>query len=52
MDGMPLGELILKLRRDFYLEHGNPLGLLYGVHCDGDTYLAPAVPSLPAGLHG
>ncbi|MCG2624337.1 CHAT domain-containing protein [Arthrobacter sp. I2-34] len=48
MDGVPLGELFLKLRREMYLDHGNPLGLLYGVHCDGDTYLKPAVPSLPA----
>ena len=27
----------LDLRREFLDQHGNPLGLLYAVHCDGDT---------------
>ncbi len=25
------------LRREFLEQHGNPLGLIYAVHCDGDT---------------
>ncbi len=41
--GMPLGELVLTLRRRFLAEHNNPLGLLYGVHCDTDTVVAPAL---------
>ena len=24
-------------------QHGNPLGLLYAVHCDGDTRIEPAL---------
>ncbi|TDN92833.1 CHAT domain-containing protein [Microbacterium sp. BK668] len=41
--GEPLGEAVLSLRRDFLDKHGNPLGLLYGVHCDTDTRVDPAL---------
>lgn len=47
LDGVPLGETFLSLRREFLQQHGNPLGLLYAVHCDGDTQVAPALPRLP-----
>lgn len=43
LDGEPLGEAFLGLRREFLEEHGNPLGLLYAVHCDGDTQIQPAL---------
>jgi hypothetical protein len=45
--GEPLGDAVLALRRDFLEKHGNPLGLLYGVHCDTDTRVDPAL--APAG---
>jgi CHAT domain len=41
--GEQLGTTILTLRRQFLAEHGNPLGLLYGVYCDPDTRVDPAV---------
>jgi len=41
--GEPLGDAVLALRRDFLEKHGNPLGLLYGVHCDTDTRVDPAL---------
>ncbi|WP_316167477.1 MULTISPECIES: CHAT domain-containing protein [unclassified Bradyrhizobium] len=44
LDGEPLGEVFLGLRQEFLKQHGNPLGLLYAVHCDGDTQIAPALP--------
>ena len=44
LDGEPLGEAFLDLRREFLANHGNPLGLLYAVHCDGDTQIEPALP--------
>jgi hypothetical protein len=43
LDGNTLGEVFLNLRREFLERHGNPLGLLYGVHCDGDTFIQPAL---------
>lgn len=43
LDGEPLGEAFLALRREFLLEHRNPLGMVYGVHCDGDTRIQPAL---------
>jgi hypothetical protein len=43
LDGEPLGDAFLGLRREFLDKHGNPLGLLYAVHCDGDTQIAPAL---------
>ena len=42
LDGESLGEAFLGLRREFLEQHGNPLGLLYAVHCDGDTQIQPA----------
>jgi hypothetical protein len=41
--GQPLGATVLNLRREFLEKHRNPLGLLYAVHCDGDTQITPAV---------
>jgi hypothetical protein len=42
--GEPLGETVLALRRDFLSGHGNPLGLLYGLHCNADTQVALKAP--------
>jgi hypothetical protein len=41
--GEPIGELFLGLRREFLERHGNPLGLLYNVYCDGDTQVQPGL---------
>ncbi|WP_243074901.1 CHAT domain-containing protein [Microbacterium sp. SS28] len=41
--GEPLGAAVLGIRREFLEKHGNPLGLLYGVHCDTDTRVDPAL---------
>jgi hypothetical protein len=43
LGGADLGETVLDLRREFLEQHGNPLGLLYAVHCDGDTRIEPAL---------
>jgi CHAT domain len=43
LDGAALGDAFLALRREFLTDHGNPLGLLYAVYCDGDTRVAPAL---------
>jgi hypothetical protein len=43
LDGAAVGETVLKLRQDFLREQGNPLGLIYAVHCDADTRIAPAL---------
>ena len=43
LGGEPLGELFLDLRREFVEQHGNPLGLLYNVYCDGDTQVQPGL---------
>ena len=52
LDGARLGETVLDLRQAFLLEHGNPLGLLYGVYCDTDTRIAPGLPRKDAaGAH-
>ena len=40
--GEAIGDAFLGLRREFLEQHGNPLGLLYAVHCDGDTRIEPA----------
>jgi hypothetical protein len=50
LDGAAVGQTVLDLRRSFLHDHGNPLGLIYAVHCDADTRVAPglartAVPS-------
>ncbi|MGO4308134.1 CHAT domain-containing protein [Cupriavidus sp. RAF12] len=41
LGGQRLGEACLDLRREFMEEHGNPLGLLYAIHCDADTRILP-----------
>ena len=41
--GKALGQVVLELRKRFLAEHNNPLGLLYGVHCDTDTVVSPAL---------
>ena len=41
--GEVLGEAFLGLRQEFLKQHGNPLGLMYAVHCDGDTQIQPAL---------
>jgi hypothetical protein len=41
LEGITLGEAFLALRKEFLEQHGNPLGLLYAVHSDGDTRVAP-----------
>ena len=43
LDGEPLAETFLTLRREFLEKHRNPLGLLYAIHCDGDTRIQPAL---------
>jgi hypothetical protein len=43
LDGAPAGETVLELRQEFLHEHGNPLGLIYAVHCDADTRITPAL---------
>jgi len=43
LHGEPLGEVVLGLRQEFLKQHGNPLGLLYAVHCDADTVIRPAL---------
>ena len=48
LDGAKVGETVLRLRQRFLLEHGNPLGLVYAVHCDADTRVAPALGMAPA----
>ena len=45
--GKALGKVVLDQRRRFLAEHNNPLGLLYGVHCDTDTVVAPALAPVP-----
>ena len=43
LDGATVGETVLNLRRDFLRDHGNPLGLIYAIHCDADTCIVPAL---------
>jgi hypothetical protein len=43
LTGEPLGTAFLDLRREFLLKQGNPLGLLYAVHCNADTTVDPAL---------
>lgn len=43
LDGATVGEAMLKLRQDFVRLHNNPLGLIYAIHCDADTRIAPAL---------
>jgi len=50
LGGEALGVAFLALRRQFLREKGNPLGLLYAVHCDCDTLVTPALADLSDGL--
>jgi CHAT domain len=43
LDGAAVGATVLELRRGFLRDHGNPLGLIYAVHCDADTRVTPAL---------
>ncbi|MFN8498595.1 MAG: CHAT domain-containing protein [Anaerolineae bacterium] len=38
-----LGQIFLDLRRDFYFNHKNILGLLYALYCNGDTQVVPGL---------
>jgi len=49
LDGAPLGETVLQLRREFLRAHGNPLGLIYAVHCAANTRIVPALARAEAG---
>lgn len=42
LKGKTVGEVFLDLRREFYEQHNNLLGLLYALYCDGDTQLVSA----------
>src|SRR5581483_9518739 len=39
--GKALGQVFLDLRRDYFFNHHNILGLLYAVYCDADTQIRP-----------
>jgi hypothetical protein len=39
----PLGQVFLQLRREFYFDHNNVLGLAYALYCDADTQIVPGV---------
>ncbi len=41
--GKSLGQVFLDLRREFYYEHHNLMGLLYALYADGDTRIVPGV---------
>ncbi len=43
LQGKPLGEVFLDLRRTYFYEHNNILGLLYALYVDGDTRVEPAL---------
>lgn len=43
LGGKPLGQLFLDLRREYFFNHNNLLGLLYAVYCDADTRVEPAL---------
>lgn len=39
----PLGEIFLDLRREFFFNHHNIMGLLYALYVDGDTIMSQPV---------
>jgi len=43
LQGEALGDIFLKLRRDYFYNHRNILGLLYAVYCNADTRIDPAL---------
>jgi hypothetical protein len=38
-----LGEVMHALRREFYEQHNNIMGLLYAAYCDADTLVTPGI---------
>jgi len=42
LEGQPLGDLFLELRREYFYQHNNILGLLYALYVDGDTRIEHA----------
>ncbi len=50
LPGQTIGNAVFEIRKDFLARHRNPLGLLYAVHCDQDTPVAPPLQlTRPAG---
>jgi hypothetical protein len=43
LKGEPLGEIFLTLRKEFFTQNKNIIGLLYALYVDGDTRIEPAV---------
>jgi hypothetical protein len=43
LSGRSLGQVFLDLRREFYSQHNNLMGLLYALYCDGDTQITPGL---------
>jgi hypothetical protein len=43
LTGKSLGQAFLDLRREFYFQHNNLMGLLYALYCDGDTQIVPGL---------
>ena len=43
LTGKSLGQAFLDLRREFYDQHNNFMGLLYALYCDGDTQIVPGL---------
>jgi hypothetical protein len=43
LTGKSLGQAFLDLRREFYSQHNNLMGLLYALYCDGDTRVVPGL---------
>jgi hypothetical protein len=43
LTGKSLGQAFLDLRREFYFDHNNLMGLLYALYCDGDTQVVPGL---------
>lgn len=43
LGGNALGQIFLDLRREYFFNHNNILGLLYAVYCDADTRIEPAL---------
>jgi len=43
LDGNQVGDCVLAVRRELVEQHGNPLGLMYAVHCDANTRIDPAL---------
>lgn len=48
LTGVPLGEVMWRLRREFCIDHNNIMGLLYALYCNGDTQVNPGLTPLSA----